>query len=115
MLKIEKVVEIAQNYIETVTREEGAIFPNFRDFGTGIIFSYQSKDFIKGNKKALWLGNHQPFIVEKKKGLIYHLFREPNTEEELINKFLSNKIDEEGLSLAEVYEKFDKKPPMSEE
>jgi len=104
MLQTKEIIEIAKRYIEIVTRGEGDIFPSYIEFGMGIMFNYQSKAFIEGNKKALWFGDPPPFIIEKECGLIYHILNEDISEEQLIVQFLSNII--QGSSLAEISNKF---------
>jgi hypothetical protein len=99
MIETTELVKIARKYIETVTRKEGDIFPDYFLFEKGIVFNYQNKEFIKsGERGKRWLGCLQPFIVSKSNGLIYHLFKSDNSEKELIRKFLSNKI--KGISLS---------------
>lgn len=104
MLKIKDVINIARSYINIVTKNEGDIFNDFSDFGTGIIFHYQNKEFIGGNKKAMWFGELSPFIVSKKDGTIYHLFKDSISDKGLIKKFIAKEIT--GISLCEIKKKF---------
>jgi len=99
MLNQEKIVRIATTYIEIVTKGEGAIFPDFKVFEKGIIFNYQTKDFVTTGKN-LWFGGYFGFIVENEKGLIYQDFRGPMemNDEKLKKRFLANKIPAVSLS-----------------
>ena len=99
MLKQKEIIAIAAAYVEIVTKEEGAIFLDYKFFEKGIIFNYQSKDFVNSGKNG-WFGGYSGFIVDNKKGLIYQDFRGPMemNDEKLKNRFLANKIPAVSLS-----------------
>ena len=98
MLSQKEMVRIAATYIEIVTKEEGAIFPDYKVFEEGIIFNYQSKEFVNTGKKG-WFGGYCGFIIGKDKGLIYHDIKGPieMNDEKLKKRFQANKI--QGISL----------------
>jgi len=110
MLNQEKIVKIATTYVEIVTKGEGAIFPDYVAFESGITFNYQGKEFvINGDKKGRWFGGYSGFIVGKEKGLIYHDIRGPieMNDEKLKKRFLANKIP--AVSLSGIRAKFNMK------
>lgn len=99
MLNQKEIVTIATNYVDIVTKGEGTIFPTYQVFDKGIIFNYQSKDFVTTGKNS-WFGGYCGFIVDNKKGLIYHDIRGPMemNDEKLKKRFLENKIPAVSLS-----------------
>ena len=110
MLNQKEVIAIAEVYINIVTKEEGAIFPDFKEFSNGMLFNYQGKEFvINGDTRGRWFGGYAGFIVGKEKGLIYHDTYGPTemNDEKLMKRFHANKIP--AVSLSGIKAKFNMK------
>ena len=110
MLHKKEVIAIAEAYINIVTKEDGAILPDFKEFSTGVLFNYQGKEFvINGDKRGLWFGGYCGFIISKEKGLIYHDIYGPTemNDEKLMKRFHTNKIP--AVSLSGIKAKFNRK------
>lgn len=110
MLHQKEIVAIAEAYINIVTKEEGAIFPDFKEFSNGILFNYQGKEFvINGDTRDRWFGGYAGFIIGKEKGLIYHDIYRPTemNDKKLKKRFLANRIP--AVSLSGIKAKFNRK------
>lgn len=92
MLSNAQIVRIAKIYISNVSNGELMIFPDFLDFGSGILFNYQSKEFIETGNGILY-GSHNPFIIRKQDGLIFHDLKNTfSSEQDLIRMFELGKL-----------------------
>lgn len=88
MISVIEARVIARTFLDNLISDniQLEIFKEY-DFGEGIFYVFQSKEFIETNDFIHFLIGNKPFIVDKVDKSIFFIKNESLSKEELISRF----------------------------
>lgn len=83
-----EIDQIIEDYITQLSNDDYSFLLNKkRNFGSGVLVSYQSREYVEDNNYSAMIAGLSPFIVEKTTGEIFHDEYSFLGSDELIERF----------------------------